>query len=268
MGEHVATLIIEPRSLFREALVSLMESHSYHVVGRVTSMADIDSNLLVTDVPKIVILGAVPTATADASSIRKLWPATKIIHLFEDPIDFQTLLASEIDGSVPLSASPDMLIGTLQQIIAADCKMLVLRTAQCLSILRTTGREAASRSGTALPSARLPIAPIVTSEEAQNGAFENSFSIRVRHGLSEREEQILSDLVKGLSNKIIARKRAMAEATVKVHVKSILRKIRAANRTQAAVWALENGYAVESPHPELPRLDGMLQPAEAPQHAL
>jgi two-component system, NarL family, nitrate/nitrite response regulator NarL len=267
MGEHVATLIIEPRSLFREALVSLMESHSYRVVGRVTSMADIDSGLLVTDVPKVVILGAVPAATADANSIRKLWPATKIIHLFEHPIDFQTLLATEVDGSVPLSASPDMLIGTLQQIIATDCKMLVLRTAQCLSILRTTGGEAVSRSVIALPSHRLPIAPVVTSDEAQNGAFDNSLSIRVRHGLSEREEQILRDLVKGLSNKIIARKRAMAEATVKVHVKSILRKIRRANRTQAAIWAVENGYGTEDLRPELPRLEAALQPLEAPRLA-
>jgi len=264
MGEHVATLIIEPRSLFREALVSLMESHSYRVVGRVTSMADIDSGLLVTDVPKVVILGAVPAATADANSIRKLWPATKIIHLFEHPIDFQTLLATEVDGSVPLSASPDMLIGTLQQIIATDCKMLVLRTAQCLSILRTTGGEAVSRSVIALPSHRLPIAPVATSDEAQNGAFDNSLSIRVRHGLSEREEQILRDLVKGLSNKIIARKRAMAEATVKVHVKSILRKIRGANRTQAAIWAVENGYGTEDLRPELPPLEAAL---EAPRLA-
>jgi two-component system nitrate/nitrite response regulator NarL len=101
----------------------------------------------------------------------------------------------------------------------------------------------------------------VTSEEAQNGAFDGSFSIRVRHGLSEREEQILRDLVKGLSNKIIARKLDIAEATVKVHMKSILRKIRVANRTQAAIWALENGYAANNLHPELPRLEATLQPA-------
>ena len=108
-------------------------------------------------------------------------------------------------------------------------------------------QEATSRSVTALPSAGLPIAPVVTNAEARNGAFDGSFSIRVRHGLSEREEQILRDLVKGLSNKIIARKLDIAEATVKVHLKSILRKIRVANRTQAAIWALENGYGADSP---------------------
>jgi len=119
----------------------------------------------------------------------------------------------------------------------------------------------------ALPSARLPIAAVVTNEEARNGALDGSFSNRVRHGLSEREEQILRDLVKGLSNKLIARKLDIAEATVKVHMKSILRKIRMANRTQAAIWAVENGYGAEGPHPELPRLEATLQPSEAPRQA-
>src|SRR5262249_14711261 len=39
----------------------------------------------------------------------------------------------------------------------------------------------------------------------------------------------------------IARKMAIAEATVKVHVKAILRKIRVHNRTQAAIWAMSTG---------------------------
>ena len=187
MGKRVTTLIVEPRSLVCEALVSLMASHSYHVVGGVASTADIDSSLLVADVPKLVILGALPAeeATTAASCIRELWPETKIVLLFEraSSTDYQNWQASEIDGCIPLSASPDVLIGTLQQILDGDLKILV--------------QEAASRSVIALPSARLPIAPVVTSEEARNGAFDGSFSIRVRHGLSEREEQILKRRGKG-----------------------------------------------------------------------
>jgi two-component system nitrate/nitrite response regulator NarL len=244
MGERVATLIIEPRSLVREGLASFMASHSYHVVGGVASTADIGNSLLVADVPKLVILGALPAeeATTAASCIRELWPETKIILLFEraSSTDYQNWQASEIDGCIPLSVSPDVLIGTLQRILDGDLKILL--------------QEAASRSVIALPSARLPIAAVVTSEEARND-FDGSFSIRVRHGLSEREEQILRDLVKGLSNKIIARKLDIAEATVKVHMKSILRKIRVANRTQGAIWAHENGYGADDLHPELPRLE-------------
>ena len=59
--------------------------------------------------------------------------------------------------------------------------------------------------------------------------------------LSPRETSILRCLVEGDSNKCIARKIDIAEATVKVHVKAILRKIRVQNRTQAAVWGMKNG---------------------------
>ena len=44
------------------------------------------------------------------------------------------------------------------------------------------------------------------------------------HGLSEREEQILKALVRGHSNKMIARMYSVTEATVKVHMKSICGK--------------------------------------------
>ncbi|MBL0403815.1 response regulator transcription factor [Microvirga aerilata] len=57
--------------------------------------------------------------------------------------------------------------------------------------------------------------------------------------LSAREAQILGCLTEGAPNKVIARKFDVTEATVKVHVKAILRKIGAANRTQAAMWASE-----------------------------
>jgi two-component system, NarL family, nitrate/nitrite response regulator NarL len=247
MGKLVSTLIVEPRSLVREGLVSLMARHSYRVVGAVGSTAGIDSASLGADVPRLVILGALPAEEAPiaASCIRELWPDSKIIFLFEraSSTDYQNWQASEIDGCIPLSVSTDVLIGTLQRILDGDLKILL--------------QEAASRSVIALPSDRLPIAPVVTNEEARNGTFDGSFSIRVRHGVSEREEQILRDLVKGLSNKIIARKLDIAEATVKVHMKSVLRKIRVANRTQAAIWALENGYGVDRLHPELPRLEAV-----------
>jgi two-component system, NarL family, nitrate/nitrite response regulator NarL len=55
--------------------------------------------------------------------------------------------------------------------------------------------------------------------------------------LSTREAEILHCLTEGAPNKLIARKLDVAEATVKVHIKAILRKIGAANRTQAAMWA-------------------------------
>ena len=63
--------------------------------------------------------------------------------------------------------------------------------------------------------------------------------------LSPRETVILQSLMGGDANKVIARKLEITESTIKVHVKSILRKIGAANRTQAAMSADENLRATE-----------------------
>lgn len=59
--------------------------------------------------------------------------------------------------------------------------------------------------------------------------------------LSARHKSILGCLIEGDSNKVIARKMNIADATVKVHVKAILRRIHVHNRTQAAIWAMNSG---------------------------
>ncbi len=66
--------------------------------------------------------------------------------------------------------------------------------------------------------------------------------------LSARQSAILRCLLEGHSNKVIARKMKIADATVKVHIKTILRKIRVENRTQAALWAMRNGPLISANH--------------------
>src|SRR5262249_45614648 len=145
MAERVATIVIESRPLVREALVSLMATHSYHVVFSFASTADIDNSLLIPDAPKLVIFGARPAgdAVAAASSVRKLWPETKIILLFDcaSLADLQQLVASEIDGCIPFYASADTLVSTLGQIIAADIRVFVQRNAACSSIPCKRGKQ-------------------------------------------------------------------------------------------------------------------------------
>lgn len=60
-------------------------------------------------------------------------------------------------------------------------------------------------------------------------------------GLSDREIEILESIMAGMANKVIARQFGICEATVKVHVKAILRKLVVENRTQAATWAVKHG---------------------------
>jgi two-component system nitrate/nitrite response regulator NarL len=73
----------------------------------------------------------------------------------------------------------------------------------------------------------------------------------IARGLSSRELAILRTLMEGASNKVIARKLVITEATVKVHMKAILRKLSLQNRTQAAIWArnyLNQAYSSNGTH--------------------
>lgn len=60
-------------------------------------------------------------------------------------------------------------------------------------------------------------------------------------GLSPRELDVLSGLCRGLANKEIARELDLQEVTIKLHVKTLCRKLEAKNRTHAAMIAKEAG---------------------------
>jgi DNA-binding NarL/FixJ family response regulator len=62
------------------------------------------------------------------------------------------------------------------------------------------------------------------------------------HPLSDREMEVLSAVVKGMSNKEIATSLGISHQTVKNHVTSILRKFNVEDRTQAVVYALKRGW--------------------------
>ena len=62
-------------------------------------------------------------------------------------------------------------------------------------------------------------------------------------GLTDQESRILDLIAQGKSNKLIARELNIAEGTVKVHVKHLLRKLNLRSRVEAAVWAVDRRRA-------------------------
>jgi DNA-binding NarL/FixJ family response regulator len=64
--------------------------------------------------------------------------------------------------------------------------------------------------------------------------------------LSAREQEVLSALAQGLPNKLIARRLAISERTVKGHLTHVFERIGVTDRTQAALWAREHGLGSTS----------------------
>lgn len=64
-------------------------------------------------------------------------------------------------------------------------------------------------------------------------------------GMTERQIEVLTLMLRGLPNKLICRKLNLAEGTVKVHVSNVLRALGVRNRTQAVIAAGELGLNVD-----------------------
>ena len=77
------------------------------------------------------------------------------------------------------------------------------------------------------------IPPEIAQELAEHAGDES---------LTTREIEVLRDVAKGSSNKIIAGRLAISEHTVKGHLKNILSKLDASDRTHAVMIALKRGF--------------------------
>lgn len=80
----------------------------------------------------------------------------------------------------------------------------------------------------------VPASVLADGGAEQESSFAKQFS--------QREKQVLSGLCRGASNKEIARDLDLQEVTIKLHVRTLCRKLNAKNRTQAALIAKEAGF--------------------------
>jgi two-component system nitrate/nitrite response regulator NarL len=151
--------------------------------------------------------------------LRSLMPDCKVALIVEanKPIDPQRMLTLSPDACIFNLGSRDTLIKILE-LTLMDQRVFVLSDSMAIAndpAVKTVGNDVPNRAG-ALST------------------------------LSPREHQILVSLAEGRSNKAIARLYNLSEATVKVHLKAILRKTKTHNRTQAAIWAIQRGFVNHS----------------------
>jgi two-component system nitrate/nitrite response regulator NarL len=58
--------------------------------------------------------------------------------------------------------------------------------------------------------------------------------------MTQREQETLRLIAKGLNNKLIARELGISDGTVKVYVKNLLRKLNVHSRLELSVWVHQN----------------------------
>ena len=213
--EQVRLLIIDPNTLFREGMGILLSGTQFDVAHEASDTTEGLEIVQSNDEIEIVILDFTNDGSdTELQILTQMRAANEDIKLIVLTNEMSALLLARAlnagaDGFLLKSMSSEALVASLRLVVLGE-KVFPTK----LATMITSGQ----------------IGP--TAAEVRASSMK---------GLSEREREIMGCLVYGKSNKVIARQLGITDATVKVHLKAVLRKLNVSNRTQAALWAVRNG---------------------------
>jgi two-component system nitrate/nitrite response regulator NarL len=165
--------------------------------------------------------GSIQDCLEQVQDIKDRLPQVKFVFLVESVADEEPVLSCPlIDGLILRTVEAKVLTKALEVVLL--------------------GERVVSGMGRPSPDVAAHLRPLAKA----GGALHLLQPAAPEQRLSPRELEVLRQLSCGNSNKLIARQIGVSEATVKAHMKAILRKLRARNRTEAAVWARSNGIAI------------------------
>lgn len=206
-GSELRSFIVGGDRLVRECLRQLL-GERLDIIGEADGAAEF-LNRPPAEMPHVLLFLETPrgpeTLPEALRSIRRKWLLTRIVVLTSGEMCARMaaeLLDAGADGLLSLDMEVEALVHAVRVVIFGG---------------------------------RICSAPLLA------GAPEPQAASAGKVSLTARQAEILAGLSDGRTNKEIARQLGISEATVKVQVRSLLRKIGASNRTQAAVWARENG---------------------------
>jgi two-component system nitrate/nitrite response regulator NarL len=222
------TYLCERNALVREGIKGFLSSSPFQVIGEYCDVSEIPAPAE-ENVPHLIILGIDQQSRADAHNQRHLELLTGITRLRQHYANVRLVL---------LLSGQDL-----------NCTRDALCWAADSCVLRETSQDAFLHYlNLAMVGEKVFPASMVAYREKENGR-EAVLPVRERGALSERERDIIRCLIRGDSNKMIAHRLSIAEATVKAHLKAILRKLGVSNRTQAALWGVSQGLDAEHATP-------------------
>jgi two-component system nitrate/nitrite response regulator NarL len=229
----ISTIIAGRQILFREGIAALLHNTHCKVVASLEAASQIDPRRAFASRLTLIILSVLgtPEETIRTAELARaqIQGEAKIVLVGDLPgLDVRQALADGVDGLIAEINSRDALVRVLD-LVCLGQKIVVL------------GQQ--PKEGTPVSAQRAE--PEASSVEDDTNRSEST-KARLPFdapGLSEREQHVLACVARGEPNKTIARKFAITESTVKVHLKAILRKLSARNRTEAAIWAIEHGLS-------------------------
>ncbi len=205
----IRVLVVDDHTVVRKGLCALLGSPRYNidVIGEAgdAAQAVVQARALHPDVILMDLLMPIKTGVEALQEIRVEDPDAKALILTsaDDRTQVIAALKAGARGYILKDSAPDELIQAIEAVYAGKL--------------------------------------LLPSELAQKALFTEPDQIPPPSELTERELDVLRYLAQGLSNQDIAEALGISLYTVRSHVRNILNKLRLANRTQAALYALDKG---------------------------
>lgn len=210
MNEPITIVLVDDHPIVRKGLRRVLEMYAdMRVIGEAGSgeeaLQHIEEWL-----PAVVVIDMVmPGGMDGVETIRRLHelaPNVRVVVLtsYADDTRVVTALRAGAIGYIRKEADPDLLLASIR---------------------------AAARGQSLLDPA---VAHALMHELMRDGKHPT--------GLTEREQTVLRQLALGQTNREIAEALTVTEETVKTHVGNILTKLQLAHRTQAAIYAIKQGF--------------------------
>jgi DNA-binding NarL/FixJ family response regulator len=158
------------------------------------------------------------TASAQVAMVREMLTSTPLVVVsdHDEPDEVVRAFRAGVQGFLPTSSQTKVAVGALELVLAGGMYF----PPSVAALTATTGKD-----GTAASSTRAP------------------------PSWTEREQAVAQHLRQGRSNKGIARELGIRESTVKMYVRHVMRKLGAANRTEAAhILTMLNGSPMANGH--------------------
>ena len=209
--DRLRVMIVDDHTLFRSGLSALLERRGIEVCAAVGDgeegcrvAAELEPDVVLLDLRMPGIDGL---SVLERLAALGLQCAVVMLTTSSDERDLVTSLRSGARGYLLKDMEPDRLVEALAAVVDGETVVAPEMTSVLAKVVK----------GGALESGR-----------------PNRFS-----SLTPREFEILRHLAEGQSNKEIARDLGITDGTVKLHVRSILRKLEVRSRVEAAVIAVE-----------------------------
>jgi DNA-binding NarL/FixJ family response regulator len=235
-------LVVDDEVLVRECLIQAMKSaFSQTLILGTVSIAELsyppglEVALVIFRVKSQTVLRE--RMARDIRTIAEYFPQAPVVVIAscDDPADVEIAIASGAQGVIPVSASLKLAVAAVQLVMAGDnyFPRQINEGFQLREGMARSPYLAEYRGALAISQERLQQSRDLSGEDAITGPG----AVGISSILTAREAEVLAALQKGYPNKWIAHHLNLSENTVKAHIRKIMRKLHATNRTEAVIFS-------------------------------